>query len=51
MQGASAMTSENGRATTQPPALTSEGVRGRLLPELLAVARFNVALHYLTDDL
>ena len=39
------------RAKTLPPALTSEGDRGRLLPGLLAVARSNIALYYLTDDL
>jgi hypothetical protein len=38
------------RAKTQPPALTSEGVRGRLLPGLLAVARSNMASYYLTGD-
>jgi hypothetical protein len=38
-------------AKTQPPALTSEGDRGRLLPGLLAVARSNMASYYLTDDL
>src|SRR5271165_2793883 len=31
------------RAKTQPPALTSEGDRDRLLPGLLAVARSNIA--------
>ena len=39
------------RAKTLPPALTSEGVRGRLLPGLLAVARSNMASYYLTGDL
>jgi hypothetical protein len=31
------------RAKTQPPALTSEGDRDRLLPGLLAVDRSNIA--------
>ena len=43
--------SKAGASEDLPPALTSEGDRGRLLPGLLAVARSNIALYYLTDDL